>query len=414
MTGFSEVIVSGMGAVSALGVGSDALREGLEATRCGIVASPSGEWAMAPASGFDLGHWMTSGADGLPVDRTQLRRLLQQGTRSSHLSVASASEAWTGAGLQEVDPASIALVVGGNNLSPDLFETARRRREQTGWVSARYAIQSQDSHQVGILAELFGIRGPGWTAGAASASGMAALFQGWLLVRSRATPVCMVVGAATTPSRLEFEGFSTLGAMANLGTGVDPASLCRPFDAGHQGFVWGEGAACLVLEHADHASRRGVAPLGFVAGASLIMSPNNGPEPTLEGEIRAMSQALGAAGITAGQVGHINAHGTGTPEGDNVEAEAILSVFGDGCPPVNATKALVGHTLSAAGVLEAVATLLQLRGRFVHGNPNFGKDQSQPLNLVGPHSRALDSRLALSNGFGFGGFNGSIVLERAD
>ena len=413
MRGGPGVAISGTGSVCALGVGTSALREGLEGTRSGIVASASGEWAMAPASGFEIDPWISSGTEGLPMDRTRLRRLLQQGTRSSHLGVAAAAEAWIGAGLRQVDPGTIALVVGGNNLSPDLSEAAWRRREQTGWVSARHVIQSQDSHQVGLLAELFGIRGPGWTTGAASASGMAALFQGWMMVRCGVAPVCLVVGAATTPSSLDLEGFMSLGAMATLGTGGDPAALCRPFDAGHRGFVWGEGSACVVLENADHAARRGVEPLGFLSGASLIMSPNNGPEPTLEGEVRAMTQALHSAGIGPEQVGYINAHGTGTPDGDDVEAAAIHSVFGTGCPPVNATKALVGHTLSAAGVLEAVATLVQLRGGFLHGNPNLDPQRAANLDLVGPHARPHHCLHALSNGFGFGGFNGSVVLSRA-
>ncbi len=414
MSSEARVIVSGMGSVCALGVGVPSLRRGLEATQSGVVTSSTGEWAVAPASDFEPGCWIAEAGEGLPIGGSRLQRLLQQGTRSSQLSVAAASEAWKGAGLRHVDPDSITLVVGGNNLSADLPETTRRRREQTGWVSARYPIQSLDSHQVGILAELFGIRGPGWTTGAASASGMAALFQGWQLVRSGVTPVCIVVGAATTPSQLELEGFATLGAMASLDAGENPRSVCRPFDLGHRGFVWGEGSACLVLEREDHATCRGVAPLGSIAGASLLMSPNSGPEPSLEAEKRAMNAALRAAGLTTDAVGYVNAHGTGTPEGDDVEAEAIGSVFGVGQPWVNATKALVGHTLSAAGVLEAVATLVQLNGRFLHGNPNLDASPNRRLNLVGPRSKALDCRHGLSNGFGFGGFNGSLVLERAD
>ena len=411
-----QVVITGLGVVSSIGTSVAQFRESLERTASGIRRTPL-PWApnqsvaTAPVTGIETAALIDSLAGILPLPRAQIRRLLQANTRSTQLSAASVAEAWTAARLADVPPESIALIVGGNNLSQDAVMEAWQRHQRSGLATPRHVVTFQDSNQVGTLSELFGTRGPGWTAGAASASGNAVLFQGWQLIRSGLAPVCIVVGAAMELSVLEWESFQWLGAMTALAEGEDPSSICRPFDARHRGFVWGEGAGCVVLESATHARQRAANIFGEMLGASFLMDANAGPDPTLSGETRAMRSALQSASLTPADIGYINAHGTGAPLGDKTEAQAIRTVFPGLAPMINSTKPLAGHCLTSAGVIEAIATLLQLRHGFAHGNPNLATSVDPSLNLVGPMSHTLTARYGISNGFGFGGFNGSVVLR---
>ncbi|HTH50073.1 MAG TPA: beta-ketoacyl synthase N-terminal-like domain-containing protein [Candidatus Limnocylindria bacterium] len=411
-----QVLVTGLGVVSSIGTSVVQFRQSLERTVSGVRRIPL-PWApeqgaaAAPVAGVETAALIESLAGILPLPRLQIRRLLQANTRSAQLSAACVAEAWTAARLAHVPAESIALIVGGNNLSQDAVAAAWLRHQRSGLATPRHVVTFQDSHQVGSLSELFGTRGPGWTAGAASASGNAALFQGWQLVRSGLAPVCIVVGAAMELSALEWESFQWLGAMAALADGEDPASICRPFDSKHRGFVWGEGAGCLVLESGAHARQRAAIIVGEILGASFLLDANGGPDPTLAGEIRALRSALQSASLTPADIGYINAHGTGAPLGDQTEAEAIRTVFPGLAPMINSTKPLTGHCLTSAGVIEAIATLLQLQHGFAHGNPNLEASVAPALNLVGPVTRPLAAQYAVSNGFGFGGFNGSLVLR---
>ena len=412
-----QVRVSGLGVITAIGASISEFRDSLERTEIGIrrttlPCTPGKSVAAAPVSRFDLAALI----DALSLlrsksrTRTQIQRLLTQTTRSTQLSIESVTQAWSDARLEEVSGDSIGLIVGGNNLSQDLTAQAWTRQAQSGQVSPRHAISVQDSYQVGCISELFGLRGPGWTVGAASASGNAALYQGWNLVRAGIVPVCIVVGAATELSLLEWEAFHWLGAMATLDDAEDPTTIHRPFDQSHRGFVWGEGSGCLVLEDAAHARAREVAPLGSLAGASFLLDANSGPDPTLSGEIRAMQSALSAASLSPSDIGYLNAHGTGSPLGDTTEAEAIRTVFAGASPAINSTKPLTGHCLTSAGVVEAIACLIQLNSGFIHGNPNLECSLEPSLNLAGKTRQPLNARFALSNGFGFGGLNGSVVI----
>jgi malonyl-ACP decarboxylase len=172
----------------------------------------------------------------------------------------------------------------------------------------------------------------------------------------------------------------------------------------------------MVLETAASARRRGAPALAGLAGGAVVLDGNHLADPSVDGEARAMSGALARAGVGAADIGWVSAHGTGSPLGDRTEADALRKVFGAGdeSPWINATKTLSGHCLSAAGVVEAVAAVLQLRAGFVHPDPGLTEPVDAGLRFVRDEPRRASGGFVLSNGFGFGGINTAIVLAHPD
>lgn len=327
------------------------------------------------------------------------------------LSICAALEAVNQAGLlpgRSYAPEEVSLVVAGHNLTPrDSYEAVERYKSGLEFVPASHALHSMDSDQIGVLSETLGIRGEGFTTGAASASGNAGLIQGLRLVASGRTRACVVVGAMTDLSPLELHSLRNGGAMAWDGP-------CRPFDRDRTGFIYAQGSAALVLESAAGASERAQPPLGRLRGGAQCLDANRSSNPSPPGEARAMTNALADAGVRADEVDYVNTHGTGSIAGDQAEYDAIREVFGARFPRVwlNATKAIAGHCLSAAGVVEAAAVLIQMNGGFLHRTPGLEHAIGSEGRFVGPETIDAPVRLALSNSFGFGGINTSLVIER--
>ncbi|SCE60101.1 beta-ketoacyl synthase N-terminal-like domain-containing protein [Streptomyces sp. JL1001] len=362
-------------------------------------------------TGFDL---RTAIGDRTgPLRRTAVR-LAGRSPMSVQASVTVALEGWERAGLHRaaIPGERIALIVAGHNLGGRYAEEVRPRYTSSPvHLPARYPLQFMDTDHVGTVSELLGVTGEGYTVGAASASGNVALINAARLVGSGAADVCLVLGALTDLSDMERQAFYNLGAMAG-GRGTPPEQSSRPFDTRHEGFVPGQGAACLVLESAASAERRGAVPWARVDGYAMKLSGNGLADPRTTDETEVMLRALRHAGLTADRVDYVNAHGTGSPLGDEAELTALRTVFGSGRPWVNSTKGLVGHCLCAAGVVEAVATLVQMRDGFVHANANLVTPIGTGGRLVGARARPAVIDHAMSNGFGFGGFNTSVILGR--
>jgi 3-oxoacyl-[acyl-carrier-protein] synthase II len=200
--------------------------------------------------------------------------------------------------------------------------------------------------------------------------------------------------------------------MGALSSNPDPASASRPFDVARDGFVMGEGAAFLVLEERESAVARGATILGEVLGygrtcdAFHITAPADGGI----GAENCMTLALADAGISAADVGHVNAHGTSTPLNDAAEAAAITKVFGAGGVPVTSTKSVIGHLIGAAGAVEAVASLLALQHGEVPPTANHESAGDLEVDVVAGSVRAVEAKPVVSNSFGFGGHNATLVL----
>ncbi|HEX4954751.1 MAG TPA: beta-ketoacyl synthase N-terminal-like domain-containing protein [Thermoanaerobaculia bacterium] len=402
------VVITGLGVVSAVGVGLDAFRAALESGHSALAGA--GAPAEVELGGFDLEAAMAARPAGSEPLRARVQRLGRRGPPGVRLALAAALEAWEGAGLDTSRPApeEASLVVAGNNLHGRLGWEQRASWERNpAFVSPRLALQFQDTDLVGVLSEALELRGEGSTVGGASASGNLALLHGRRLLAAGDARVCLVVGPMSDLSPLEKQSFRNLGAMTEPGE-------CRPFDRASRGFAYGQGTAAVVLEPEAAALRRGARVLAELAAGALALDGRALADPTVAGEVRVMREALRRAGRSAAEVSYVNAHGTGSPLGDAVEARALAEVFAGVQPGpwINSTKALTGHCLSAAGVIEAVATVLALRDGRVHANPGLREPIEPRLRFVGRRAEQGELRLALSNGFGFGGINSSLVLAR--
>ncbi|MGE7437085.1 beta-ketoacyl synthase N-terminal-like domain-containing protein [Kitasatospora sp. NPDC001175] len=412
-------VITGMAVRTALATDLAGFTEALRAGRSGITRLPSaqaGQSAVAARLTIpDLPAELDALPGLVPGRHARAVRTAARAPMGVRTALLTALAAWQQAGL-ETDgppPERIGLVVAGHNLTAGYAESLYPRlRRGRSHVPARAALHLLDSDHLGVLSEVLGITGEGCTVGGASASGNVGIITAARLLALDAVDACLVVGACAELSELERQALFNLGAMADGRAREDPAEVCRPFDAERTGFVLGQGCGALVLESTESVRRRGARPLARLAGYGIGLDGNSQADPDRHGESAVMTAALRTAGLEPEQVGYVNAHGTASELGDRTEAEALRAVFGerpDG-PWINATKALTGHTLHAAGVIEAVATVLQMRAGFVHPNVNLYRPVDAGLRFAGRSAQHAAIRYALSNGFGFGGIETSILL----
>jgi malonyl-ACP decarboxylase len=411
----SPVAITGMGLVCSIARTipefTDALLEGRHGMTNLPVDRDQSVRVGALIKDFAWKGWIESLKSSEPALSARARKVLNNTTESTRFSAYAANQAVRDAGLGELGD-EFGLIVAGSNLAQDYIIQNWQRFRQTGRPNPRYALSFFDTNQVGCLSEIFSIRGPGCTIGAAAASGNAALFQALHWIRSGIVRRCLVVGAGMEFTELELEAFAILGAASSGRWQDDPAGACRPFDQGHEGFVWGQGAGCVVLESLESIGGRRV--LGELVGASLVLDGNHLSNPSQQGEIRAMQLALDSGGLNPGSIGYINAHGTSSPLGDRTECAAIKSLFRDHLSEIwiNSTKSLTGHCFGASGLIELIACVVQLNNGFAHLNRNLDSPIDRELKLVSLKAEPLSAEYALSNGFGFGGINSCVVMRK--
>ena len=389
-----RVVATGLGAVSPFGPGVKAYWAGLGDGAC----------AIRPLTLIDAGGFRCRIAAEVPdgVGRSARR------SRADRLALAAAIEALEDAGLTPAERADAALVVGavgGGMLEVERWYWARTGDERpSGWAAALRGILPA-SH-----AEALGYRlrlgGPRHTVVTACSSGAVALAEAAELIADGVVEVA-VAGGVDALTRLCFMGFNALKLL-------DPEP-CRPFDRDRRGMSIGEGAAFIVLEAADHARARGARVYAELAGHGMTTDAYHitAPEPRGEGMVRAMRGALAAGGVTPAEVGYANAHGTATPQNDRIEALAIAGVFGEGRLLVSSTKSMIGHTMAAAGSLEAVATVLALVHETIPPTANLTTpDPEVGFDCVPRVAREAAVEHAISNSFGFGGQNVTLLFRR--
>ncbi|MEV7348852.1 beta-ketoacyl-[acyl-carrier-protein] synthase family protein [Micromonospora chalcea] len=403
-------VVTGMGLFTPAGRGVADTFDALLTGRSGLRRPPEGH----PAAGSlevagvlpDIDpRSVASGPETKVLDRVVL------------LALITAAEALADAGIEvgrDVDPERIAVIVGGvggmSTLEGQVLARAARGRAAVSPYLLTGILPNMPSARIAIA---HGIRGYSSSVGTACASGAQAVADGVRLIRSGEADV-VVCGASEAPLFPTFA--DTFGNARALARGWDePTEASRPFDKRRNGFVLAEGAALLVLERAGHADGRGVRGYAEVAGfgANTDAYHPTAPRPDGAGAAACMRRALAAGGIGPGDVGYVNAHGTGTKLGDVAETIALAEVFGLGGVPVSSTKALTGHLLGASGVLEAAATALALDSGLLP--PTYHLDDPDP-ECEADHVRAVPRPTwadhALTNSFGFGGQNVSLLLRR--
>ena len=282
-------------------------------------------------------------------------------------------------------------------------------------VSPMFVPRMLSNTAAGSIAIRSGARGPNLTVNTACAAGASAIHVARDLIRAGAADVVIAGGAEAGIMPLSVAAFARMGA---LSTNPDAMTASRPFDVDRDGFVMGEGAGMMVLESAEHAAARGAAVLGRVAGAGASADAHHVTAPPEDGAgaVMAIRRALEEAGVDASDLTHVNTHGTSTPLNDAAEARALRTVLGDGLDevPLTSTKGVLGHLLGATGAVEAILALLALREGVIP--PTAGTttvDPSCDVDVVTGTARPLPDRpAALSNSFGFGGQNATLVLTR--
>jgi malonyl-ACP decarboxylase len=390
---------------------ASALREGRSGVRQASLPASSG---VRVAATLGEAAREVTGVLADPERAARLQRITRGCTLPTRTAARVGWEAVLAAGLDSCQLSRTAVVIAGNNLALDYHaRTAVAFAAGTGSVLPSHALRHLDIDAIGAVSELTGATAEGCTIGGSSASGSLALIYACRLLALDAADHCLVVGALSELSPAEYRAFHDSGAMAH-----DPAlpavSVCRPFDRSRSGFVHGHGAAAMVLERRATALRRGRQPWAYIAGYAHRLDGKRGTEPWPERQAETIRAALGNADVGPGDVDYVNAHATGSPVGDLAEADALYRVFGSHGPLVNSTKELVGHCLSAAGVVEAVAAVLQVRGGFCHPNPNLTDPEDTRLEYVGQQAVDARLRITVSTSFAFSGVNAALVITSAE
>lgn len=414
-----SVLITGMGSLNSVSAGIEGFKEALYNGRCGIEAASEGNEQISFGA-FIKDFRFKEQIEKLGVSDELKKKAVLLGRRASDgikYSILTSLEAWAQAGIEErvCDNTRIGIILAGSNLSAnEQFRIASEYSNQPEFISPSYAFQFMDTYHIGVISELLSIKGIGFSVGSASASGNSAIIQGYSLIKSGNCDICLVVGTAADLSYIEKHAFANLGALGGKNVSVPIGEVYRPFDQKHDGFIYGQGAGCIILEASDTVDQ--TAPIAELAGGQIVLDGNHGPECDSEGEARAMRVAIDMAGIEYRDIDYINAHGTGSPLGDESEVKAIRYVFEDHAADIkiNSTKGIIGHCLFSAGICECISTVIQMTNGFVHPNINLRVPIDEKLNLVRGKSEDHRIRYALSNSFGFGGFNTSIVLKALD
>jgi len=397
-----RVAVTGLGAITALGHDVRSLWGGLLDGRSGIARSPGQPRQQARVKGYEPGAHFSSRELALldPV---------------SQWALVAAREAMAAAGLQcpadaDIDPQRSGAVFGaglGHHTLDEGYQAFYGR--QAARLHPLLVPRGMPSAPASQLSIAYGLQGPTLATATACASAAHALGLAFHFIRAGMLDFALSGGAeaALVPGMVKaWEGLRVLSA-----------DTCRPFSRDRSGLVLGEGAAVLVLEEWQLALRRGAVPLAEVVGFGMGADAADITAPSPHGAAQAMRSALADAGLSADQVDYVNAHGTGTRLNDRCEAQALAQVFGprlDGLP-VSSCKGQLGHTLNAAGALEALATVLALRDGVLPPTANFNEPDPEcgPLDCVPHVARRQPVQLAMSNSFAFGGLNAVLLLRRA-
>ncbi|WP_306326524.1 beta-ketoacyl-[acyl-carrier-protein] synthase family protein [Streptomyces venezuelae] len=397
----TTAVITGVGAVTPLGVGAGVLHRRAVAGESGV----SGGTGLC--AGFHPGDHLS---------RKELRRT----DRFTQLALVAAQEALTQAGWKAgalpYDSGRIATVIGCGLGGTASFEAQQEVLAAQGaeYVSPFMVPAMMANAAAAHLSMVHGLTGESLCVTSACSSGAQAVGTGMRLLASGAADAVVVGGAESAASPLIAAAFRNAGALSPTGTSV-------PFDRDRDGFLLGEGAGVLVLETAEGAARRGAEVLGSVLGfgASSDAHHLTAPEPSGRSAAAAVVRAMTAAGAEPGDLAYINAHGTGTLLNDQLESEALRSALGAALPtiPISSSKAAIGHLLGAAGAVEAVATLQALRHATAPPTAGLREPDERlgPLDLVRtarplPVDRPDRALLGLSTSFGFGGHNAALVL----
>lgn len=407
-----RVVITGIGVISPIGSDKETFWKNLVAGKSGISAVESLDVSQYPCR-------IAGEIKDFDPTRHMEKKEAKRVDRFTQLGVAAALQAWNDSGLDklQLNKEEIGVLIGSGIGGIQTMEEQCRvlaekgpRRVSPFFIPALIANMAS-----GYISILLDLKGPNSTVVTACASSTHAVGDAWHIIKRGDAEIMLAGGAEATLGHLAFAGFSSARALSTRND--EPERASRPFDKERDGFVMGEGAGVLILETLNHALDRGAHIYGEIAGYGMSGDGYHmtAPDPEGRGAFLSMQRALQSAALKPEKIDYINAHGTSTEFNDKIETKAIKDLFGDHAYKlaVSSTKSMTGHLLGAAGAVELIATLLMLENQIIHPTINYEyPDPECDLDYVPQVYRERPVKLAMSNSFGFGGTNASIVVKK--
>jgi len=402
----NRVVITGLGIYSCIGKNLAEVADSLYQGRSGIILDIARK---------EFGY--RSGLTGY-VDRPELKGVLDRRARimlpeQGEFAYMSTVEALKNAGMDQdyLDAHEVGIIFGNDSSAKAVVEATDivREKKDTTMVGSAAVFQNLNSTVNMNLSTIFRLKGVNFTISAACASGSHSIGLGYFLIK-HGTQECVICGGAQEINIYSMGTFDALGAFSIREN--EPTKASRPFDRDRDGLVPSGGAATVILESLESALRRGAPILGEVIGYGFSSNGAHISNPSVDGPVRALEMSLRDAGLTPADIDYINAHATSTPAGDASEAKAIDTVFGESRPLISSTKSMTGHECWMAGASEIVYSMLMMQNGFVAPNINLEHpdEDSAKLNIATtPVSKEINT--FLSNSFGFGGTNSSLVVR---
>ena len=401
--------ITGLGMIGPQGVGMDALEQSLREPRACFTDIPP-LWSQTPNVPDTYIASLSADSEAALKKHETLST-----DRACAMALCAAEQAWQQASCS-ADPTRAGVYWGTGMGGLHTTETSYQRLlVDRAPLRPMTVVRIMANSAAAQLAIKFGLQGPNHTYSMACASSAAALGEALLALRSGRIDVALVGGSEAMLLPGVCAAWGALRVLSTKKASESAELACRPFSSKRTGLVIGEGAAAFVLESPRHARARGARALAKLTGYGSTCDAASLVHPQLEGQVRAMRQALADSGLQAPQIGHVNAHATGTDAGDVSEAQALHEVFGSVVPPVCATKATHGHLLGAAGAMEAAIAIMSLQNQIIPATPGCEPldARCEGINLCSTPRQASDLNAVMSNSFAFGGSNVSLIFERA-
>jgi 3-oxoacyl-[acyl-carrier-protein] synthase-1 len=405
----NRVVITGIGIYSCIGKDLDEVSNSLYKGKSGIILDMERK-----AFGY------RSGLTGI-VDKPNLKGVLDRRSRimlpeQGEYAYVATVEALATAGIDAdyLNEKEIGILYGNDSSAKAIIDCTDiiREKKNTMMIGSGAVFQTMNSTVTMNLATIFKLKGINLTISAACASGSHAIGLGYHLIKSGLQD-CIICGGAQEINDYAMGSFDALSAFSVHE--AEPTKASRPFDRSRDGLIPSGGAATVILESLESATKRGATILGEVVGYGFSSNGAHISNPTVEGPVRSLAMALKDAGMMASEIDYINAHATSTPAGDASEAKAIHEVFGSSKPLVSSTKSMTGHECWMAGASEIVYSMLMMKNSFIAPNINFENpdEDSAKLNIA-TYSVEKKINVFLSNSFGFGGTNSSLIIKKID
>ncbi|MCW5907527.1 MAG: beta-ketoacyl-[acyl-carrier-protein] synthase family protein [Chitinophagales bacterium] len=403
----NRVVITGIGIWSCLGKNTIEVTDSLYQGKSGIILDPARK---------EFGY--RSGLTGF-CERPQLKGLLDRRARvmlsePGEYAYMATLEAFKSAGIEQdyLDHHETGIIYGNDSTAEAVVVSTdiMREKKNTQFAGSGAVFQTMNSTVNMNLATIFKLKGINFTISAACASGSHAIGIGYFLIK-HGYQDRVVCGGAQELNILSMGTFDALGAFSVREN--EPTKASRPFDRDRDGLVPSGGAATVFIESLESAQKRGAKILGEIIGYGFSSNGGHISNPTVDGPVRSLMMSLNDAGVKPDEIDYINAHATSTPQGDSSEAQAINAVFGTYKPPVSSTKSMTGHECWMAGASEVVYCTLMMQNGFIAPNINFENpdEHSAKLNIV-PATKEKNIDVFLSNSFGFGGTNSSLIIRK--